>query len=149
MGLCGFEIYHIGAGRNLIRTDGEPDLEDNPTLWRALWERHRGVVMAEHIRIRPGTRPCAWWMFDADGLPDRDDDEPEAEFLHRHDLLDPDELEAIRRKALSLVEYDRARSPVKTAAGFYKDHYIPPDDLHRFAAAHGLISEAEAAILGL
>lgn len=32
---------------------------------RAVWDRLKGDILAEWIRTKPGTRPCAWWRFDA------------------------------------------------------------------------------------
>ena len=40
-------------------------LLDDPDLLRGPWQAHRDEVLAEWIEDRPGTRPWAWWEFDA------------------------------------------------------------------------------------
>jgi hypothetical protein len=77
------------------------------------------------------------------------DGESEVEFLQARGELSPGELDVIRERTLSLVEYNRGRTPPPTPAGHCQDNFIPPDDVHRFAAAHGLIDPAQAAVLGL
>lgn len=60
---------------------------------------------------RPGKRPWAWWQFDA---PEPlTDDETQFEYLQRHDLLLPGELEAgkryeakVRADELEMIIYD-------------------------------------------
>jgi hypothetical protein len=34
-----------------------------------LWKLHREVILNEHIKENPGTRPALWWRFDAPRLP--------------------------------------------------------------------------------
>jgi hypothetical protein len=73
---------------------------------REAWRRHGGVLLAQWVAQHPGTRPWAWWMFeapdDAVGRPDERledyvarlderDRETEAAFLRRHGLLQPSE----------------------------------------------------------
>jgi hypothetical protein len=153
MSLDGFAAYHMGEGRNAVPLVGEPDLRDNPDLWRALWARHRDELIAEHARASPGSRPAAFWRFDSGGLPGRIEGESGAEsdveYLHRLGLLPPSELDAIRKRAVKLVAYNSGRSPERTSAGYFRDNFIPASDLHRFAARHGLITPQQAAILGL
>jgi hypothetical protein len=36
---------------------------------RELWESHRDVVLAEHVKENPGTRPALFWQYDALRLP--------------------------------------------------------------------------------
>ena len=36
---------------------------------RQLWEQHRDVILTEHVKENPGTRPALWWKFDAPRLP--------------------------------------------------------------------------------
>jgi hypothetical protein len=144
-----FEAFHVCGGRALIQmADGSPDLDDNPDLWRALWERHREGLLAGWIRTSPGSRPLAFWMFDADDFPERTEDESEVEYLHRLDLLEPAEVEAITKRARDFADYNSCRSPVKTAAG-YKDNFIPPGDLEIFAASQGRLAAEELAYLDL
>jgi hypothetical protein len=142
-----WERAHIARGRALLRVDGIPDLEDDPAEWGRRWRYYRDDLLPEEIVLRPGSRPPAWWEFDCDEDPA--DGESEVEFLHRRGELSPDELEAIREKVVELVEYNRGRSPVPTPAGYYRSGWIPPGELHRFAAAHRLIDPASAAALGL
>lgn len=42
---------------------------DNNKNIDQLWATHRDVVLNEHIKERPGTRPALWWKFDAPRLP--------------------------------------------------------------------------------
>ncbi len=34
-----------------------------------LWDQHRDVILAEHIKESPGTRPALWWTYTAPRLP--------------------------------------------------------------------------------
>jgi hypothetical protein len=34
-----------------------------------LWKQNRDVILAEHIKDDPGTRPSAWWRYDAPRMP--------------------------------------------------------------------------------
>jgi hypothetical protein len=34
-----------------------------------LWGLHRDVILAEHVKENPGTRPALWWRYDAPRLP--------------------------------------------------------------------------------
>jgi hypothetical protein len=36
---------------------------------KQLWELHRGVILTEHVKENPGTRPALWWRYDAPRLP--------------------------------------------------------------------------------
>jgi hypothetical protein len=142
-----FEVAHIQGGRNPIRMSGEPDLEGNVPLWRALWERHRDGLLSEWIARHPGSRPPAWWAFDAPGP--QPDGESEVQYLHRLGSIDVDELKAIRARAIELVRYDRGRNPIRTPGGYHPDNYIPATDLHIFAAKEGLLTAEERSILWL
>lgn len=42
--------------------------EHEPDTHRALWELLRDDILREHIAREPGTRPAAWWLFDAPEL---------------------------------------------------------------------------------
>lgn len=55
-----------------------------PTL-RDLWNLHRDSVFPQWIERNPGTRPRAWWCFDAPAA--RRKDESERQYLERHKLL--------------------------------------------------------------
>jgi hypothetical protein len=46
--------------------------EDTLVVWttlpsglHALWTEHRAEILGDWIRVRPGTRPYAWWRFEA------------------------------------------------------------------------------------
>ena len=43
---------------------------------RSLWEQSRDAILAGWIRKRPGTRPTAWWLYDAPRGPGRNRAEP-------------------------------------------------------------------------
>jgi hypothetical protein len=58
---------------------------------RVLWAERRGEILTDWIKTRPGTRPWAWWTFDAPE--DRPEGESEAGYLRRHGFLTPGELE--------------------------------------------------------
>src|ERR1019366_7684585 len=36
---------------------------------RELWESHRDVILVEHVKENPGTRPSLWWTYTAPRLP--------------------------------------------------------------------------------
>lgn len=71
--------------------------EDDEESVRALWEPLRADFLSGHIKREPGTRPWAWWAFDAPesrkivgaldvhGRPVAR--EPQEDYLRRHDLL--------------------------------------------------------------
>jgi len=56
---------------------------------REAWEQYRDQILAEWITKRPGTRPWAWWEFDAPEEPRRD--EAQYDYLDRLCLLTRDE----------------------------------------------------------
>ncbi|HIF01038.1 MAG TPA: hypothetical protein EYQ63_29525 [Fuerstia sp.] len=66
---------------------------DSIAAMKAAWKVLRSSVMEEHIHERPGTRPWAWWQFDAPEK--RNDNETETEFLRRLSLLTAAELTAL------------------------------------------------------
>ncbi|MGP0069675.1 MAG: hypothetical protein ACLQGP_39495 [Isosphaeraceae bacterium] len=145
-----FEQSHICTGKSPIRgIPDQADLESNPPLWAQLWRSNRAELLAFWVDRHPGTRPPAFWKFQTAELPPRLTDESETSFLDRMHLLGDDELFAIRRKALDLVEYNRGRSRKQTAGGYYRDHFIEPSDLEVFAVDKGLVSLADAEVLGL
>lgn len=57
--LTGHDFFGDGYGRDV--------LNDPTALSRmgADWQRYRGELLAEWIAEHPGTRPFAWWQFDA------------------------------------------------------------------------------------
>ncbi len=136
-----FRQAHIQTGRSAVRLPDTKDLCDNPPLWRELWLQHGAELLPAWIDENPGSRPDAWWEFDAPpGLERPDDDEVSA--LHAAGLLDPAELSAIAEKAKTLVEFNRRYQSRDS-------NFVPPDDLHRFAARIGLIGRSDAAVLRL
>ena len=80
------------------------DENDDETI-RALWSELQDDILQQHVRRRPGTRPSAWWRWEAPEprrtveLIDEDDGEPyEGEesqhaYLTRLNLLTPIEKE--------------------------------------------------------
>jgi hypothetical protein len=80
------------------------DENDDDSI-RALWSEFHDEILEQHTRRRPGTRPSAWWRYEAPEprrtveLIDEDDGEPyeaeesQREYLTRMDLLTPIEKE--------------------------------------------------------
>jgi hypothetical protein len=58
---------------------------------KALWEEKRTDILTDWIKTRPGSRPWAWWVYDAPEP--RHEHESERAFLARHGLLAPGERE--------------------------------------------------------
>lgn len=74
-----FRQAHIQTGRSAVRLPDTKDLCDNPPLWRELWLQHGAELLPAWIDENPGSRPDAWWEFDAPpGLERPDDDEVSA-----------------------------------------------------------------------
>jgi hypothetical protein len=135
-----FEAAHFCSGRALIRGLRDPDLVDNPELWAQIWERFRAELLPDWIARHPGDRPAAWWEFDC--VEEIGEGETVPEFLYRLGLIEPDELDAIRKKAQDLAAFNRGRK----GAG-PNSHYIPPDDIHIFAIDMGLLTPEEVEVL--
>ena len=70
---CGYHVYQPEPGRDTERMAGD-------------WNRFREALLAEFVAAYPRERPFAWWLFDAPDEP-MADDETQAEYLARHDLL--------------------------------------------------------------
>jgi hypothetical protein len=49
-----------------------PDFYSDHEL-RAAWDKMRDVILSDFVRRHPGTRPWAWWKFDAPGRRERID----------------------------------------------------------------------------
>ena len=60
---------------------------------REAWTAHRDDIQREHIERMPGTRPCAWWRYDAPHP--RDEKIHETIQLHELGLIGAAELEAL------------------------------------------------------
>src|SRR5262249_38589642 len=104
------EAASIAGGRALIRLGNDPDLEDSPALWAEVWDRYRDQILPGWFAKHPGRRPPAYWLFE-----DHDDAQAEHEsepaYWHRHGVIDHEEMEAIRAKALELVRCNAGRKP--------------------------------------
>jgi hypothetical protein len=136
----GNESYHIQTGKPLIRTGVDAFLVDDPALWQQLWAEYRDELLLAWIKRKPGTRPAAFWRFDANGFPDRAEYETEAEHLHRLGLLDDDEINAIKAKALELIAFNRGRKPSDPNSNFIPDH----EGRIQFCIDNDLLTEAES-----
>jgi hypothetical protein len=138
-----FAQSHVCSGRNPLRIGGNTaDLRNDVPAWSAIWAELRDELLPQFIRENPGRRPAAFTEFDAAYLPAREEDESEVEWLFRCGLIEPDELDAIRKKAQDLAAFNRGREK-----GGPNSHYIPPDDIHLFAIDMGLLTPEEAEIL--
>jgi hypothetical protein len=67
---------------------------------RELWNEIKATELAKWIKERPGTRPFAWWEFDAPeripcDAPERVDPAKSATYLAGHGLLAPGEQAAL------------------------------------------------------
>ena len=130
------EKWHVFRGRPAIRIPdtGHEDLENNVPLWRALWTGNREMLLADWIERNPGSRPPAFYKFDGEGLPERDDEEPEVFYLDRCDLIGPAEMEAITQSAIRLVRANGSSKPGDR-------NFIPDMNDHlAFALDHGLLA---------
>jgi len=87
-----FCIDELKNGPCLISGVGYFSYQDNTSdrdrMYRD-WLRVRESMLAEWIQENPGTRPYAWWEFEAPEP--RGETESEREFLARLDLLTPEE----------------------------------------------------------
>jgi hypothetical protein len=59
-----------------------------------LWREHRDEVLAAWIVERPGTRPSAWWRYEA-GMPAPSEIGAQTAYLAQHGLLQPGESAAL------------------------------------------------------
>ncbi|HET8903655.1 MAG TPA: hypothetical protein VFN16_06655 [Saccharospirillum sp.] len=85
---CQFELESgpsliAGAGYFDYQTHNREKFDRARML--ADWQRHREKIIAAWIIEYPGTRPYAWWKFDAPGP--REENETEYTYLARHALL--------------------------------------------------------------
>ena len=77
----------------------------------AAWTAGKSMVLEDWIERRPGTRPDAWWEFDAPDDRRRLADgryKAEAVYLKRHRLLMPAELERLTTQAFEPVAIEWA-----------------------------------------
>jgi len=131
---------HICRGESPMRRKGDADLKDNGALWSELWELHRDALLPEYVERNPGTRPAVFWKFDAPE--ERDENEPEVEYLHRHGLLAPAEIAAITAQARALAAYNVGRHGNDPTS-----NYLPPHDPEEWAVNQGYLSDEETELL--
>ncbi len=85
-----WKIEYLLTGR-VKRADGSDSCK--PYLFGGYdcapdWKELRDELLPRWIREHPGTRPFAWWSFDAPGPREGDS---ELDYLRRHNLLTPGE----------------------------------------------------------
>jgi hypothetical protein len=142
--LSKWERLAIATGYDPLGMFNPPLAEDPDERWGSLWRRHRDEILTEEIATHPGERPEPWWRWDAPGDPAPGESVPE--FLDRHGLISDAELRAMWAKFIERLRHNRGRRPVRSAAGFFTDHFLPYTDADRFALAHpigGLTPEEE------
>lgn len=93
------------------------DSDEARARMQATWEAIEPDVLRKFVEAFPGHRPWCWWAFTAPaerqhtiGL-DEDEPELEVDFLIRHGLLEPGELEAIQSNAAT-GQFDAEERPV-------------------------------------
>lgn len=86
----------LGEGHCLITgAVPSPETDEGMAEIRRIWRDCRESFIARWIDKHPGTRPWAWWQFDAPDEPLRvvgerhgmKQHEPQADYLDRHGLL--------------------------------------------------------------
>ena len=76
-------FYQLRTGNDFF--DDAFGRNPNLRLMREAWEKHRENILTQWIAANPGTRPWAWWKFDAPEP--RPEGEGEADYLGRLGLL--------------------------------------------------------------
>ena len=75
---------------------------DTEADMRAAWEWHRGAMIERYREQHSGTRPSAWWWYEADvDQPSHDD---EADALFTMGQMDADEIARVRQNHLHLPQ---------------------------------------------
>ena len=78
----------LQTGRGWFGDEWGPHGSRGGELWNAnrqrAWEMHRDALIEAWLAEHPGTRPAAFWAFDA---ADRRESETETAYLTRHKLL--------------------------------------------------------------
>jgi hypothetical protein len=132
--LCGLEVQKLTMShiriRHLLTTRHTPAAADDAL---AAWHRVRRDVLTDWIAKRPGTRPLAWWRYEApapmrrivqgrghppagdpllfgwpENLTDRSEHvaiESEAAYLERHELLMPEERASLSADAFKPITW--------------------------------------------
>jgi hypothetical protein len=129
-----WEKLAIATGYDPLGMFNPPLTEDPDERWRGLWKRHADEILAEETTANPGERPAAWWRWSAPGEPGTDESVPE--YLDRCGLIAADELRAMWSKLIERLRHNRVRRPVRSAAGFFVEHFLPFTAADRFALAH-------------
>jgi hypothetical protein len=99
---CGLSGY-----RKRWLLDGGPDLgfpepgETDPDEGelRELWAVHGDELTAEHVEGHAGSRPWAWWRWNA---PEPRGKQDELDYLRKHNLLDAAEKRAVAARIMKL-----------------------------------------------
>lgn len=87
---------------------------ENEDAVREYWQAYREDLLAEWVERNPGSRPPAWWRFDAPApLPE---DQSQTVYLRLRRLLRPGELEAYRDRTAKWLEFVRFHQPTSTVA---------------------------------
>jgi hypothetical protein len=128
--LCG-RWYFSDSAHGFYRRNGAMDLEEV----KGAWEELRGELLPAYIADHPGTRPWAWWRFDAP--------EPYRRFLGGYDFrTDP-----AARVGLT--------AEIHTGLGWYSsigeaELTDPPivETQAGYLERHGLLTDAEREVLG-
>jgi hypothetical protein len=60
--LCGRPLPELSFESFVVETDFNKNNQE-------LWQLHREVILIEHIKTAPGTRPSLFWTYDAPRLP--------------------------------------------------------------------------------
>ncbi len=92
----GFLRHQIETGRPLLDIPQNAFTFASDEHFQATWDQYRDEILADWIRVRPGTRPYAWWRFDSPEP--RDETESEFEYLLRHRLMDDAEQSAFEKR---------------------------------------------------
>jgi hypothetical protein len=124
------------------RAPGIPCLADEPQLWAQVRELGRDEALAKWIKQSPGSRPDAWYRFDAPGRPPQRLDESEPAWLERIGVLEHVELERLHEEAIELADFDEGRHPDD-----WRTNFIWPDDGVELLRTLGILSEQIVSIL--
>ncbi len=138
----------------MLRTGSDADLQDNPPLWRQVWNRFRAELLPGWIAERPGTRPRPWWLFDCPAGCEPRDDETRPEFLHRIGEIDDEELRLMWAQALAVLKHNAIPHELPAAwerrsDQFHCDDDVPYTDVHKFAISHPIdgLTDEEARLV--
>ena len=91
---CGVELAGGDCWERQLANGVDPQLVEDDQ--RLCWSLHRSRLVAERVAARPGTRPWAWWRFDAESPRDRDRFEVEACQLAAMNVLTREEIRRLQ-----------------------------------------------------